>query len=192
MKKTTLWAGCLAVLGSGLVGCAGAEPGRTGADLAYVAESTIEARADLYIDPSSSWRPVTADQLGVDVTQAIPVTVDVYGGVAVAWIRRDGAEGDAASRRREDIVALYRVLGHVEGITPISDELDRESVGPIYVPGDEPSAAQIDPSLLSEQPSVDFGELTNFALIDWIDLSSLPTWREAALWRELQENHPGC
>lgn len=190
MKKMTLWG--TAIAGLALLGCSSSgEPGRSGADLAYVAESTIEDRSDLYIDPSVSWRPVTADQLEGGVESAIPVEVDIYGGVAVAWIRHDGV--DTVERRREDIVALYRVYDHLEGVTPTSDELDREPGAPVYVPGTEAGLAQIDPSIAQADPIGDLGHLTNFVLIDWLDLSRIPPGiRDAELWRELQENHPGC
>jgi hypothetical protein len=91
-----------------------------------------------------------------------------------------------------DFVALYRVYDHLEGITPTSDELDREGGGPVYVPGDDSGLAQIDPSYTHESPVGNLGNLTNFVLIDWLDLSRIPAARDAELWRELQENHPGC
>ncbi|MDQ3034997.1 MAG: hypothetical protein M3Y87_21500 [Myxococcota bacterium] len=189
MRKTTLWG--TAIAGLALLGCStGTEPGSAGADLAYVAESTIEDRADLFIDPASSWRPVTADQLQNGVESAIPVEIEIFEGVAVAWMRRDGSE--AAERRAGDIVALYRVHDHVTGITPISDELDREDGGPVYVPGDDGGLAQIDVDLAAEAPAGNFDHVIDFALIDWLDLSRFVDGREAELWRELRENHPGC
>jgi len=124
----------MALAGLALLGCGtGAEPGRTAADLAYVEESTVEGRADLYIDPSVSWRPMTLAQLD-DSASAIPVEVDIYGGVAVAWIRREGAT--AYERRRSDIVGLFRVLDHVDAPVPPRDEVRREGDGPVYIEED--------------------------------------------------------
>ena len=188
MKKTTWFGTALAALA--LLGCGnGGDAGRTGADLAYVDETTIEGRADLFLDPSVSWRPQTLEQLGVEESEVIPVEVEIYGGVAVAFRRHEG--GDVL-RTRDDIVALYRVLDRVENITPISDELDRgEDEGPLYVPGDEPATIGTIDRDVTEEPrfgNVDF----DFALIDWIDVSRLPTPDAFELWQELRENHPGC
>lgn len=189
MKKTTLWG--TAIAGLALLGCGtGGEPGSAGADLAYVEESTLESRTDLFIDPAASWRPVTADQLAGGATTAIPVEIDIYGGVAVAWLRGEGS--DPAARRAEDIVALYRVHDRLEGVTPVSDELDRENPGVVYVPGDDSGLAQIDLDLGAEAPLGNVGDLIDYVLIDWTDLSRIVEGREAELWRELRENHPGC
>lgn len=193
MKKSTWFSS--AVAGLALLGCSSAgEPGRTGADLAFVAEGTIEGRADLFIDPSVSWRPMTLEQLGIDESRAIPVEVDVYGGVAVAWIRRD--ETTESLRTRADIVALYRVLDRVEHVTPIAgDELDREGEedGPLYVPGDDETSSlpRLEREDVLQTPGVEHVPF-DYVLIDWTDLSRIPEAHEAELWRELQENHPGC
>jgi hypothetical protein len=183
MKKSTLWAG--AIGGLALLGC-GTAGDPASADLAYVDESSLESRADLYIDSSVSWRPMTADQLG-NVENAIPVEVEILGGVAVAWIRHDGA----TSRTRADIVALYRVYERVDA-TPILDEIDREEGGPIYVPT-ERFGGTARPGI--ENPGGDLGALvtdSGFVLIDWTDISNVPPSQDVELWNELNDAHPGC
>jgi hypothetical protein len=190
MTKATWWGAALA--GLALLGCGSTgEPGSAGADLAYVGESDLEARNDLFIDPSVSWRPMTLAQLGGESATAIPVEVDIYGGVAVAWIRDVNVSGEVApeARRRSDIVALYRVLEHV---TPVLDETVRETPE-VITPGGPSYAASVDEAidLRQELPEADRND-TDLVLIDWIDLSGIPPQQDYQLWEELQENHPGC
>lgn len=187
MKKTTWWGSAIA--GLALLGCGTADPGSSGADLAYVDESSLESRGDLYIDPSISWRPGTLEQLGTDATRAIPVEVEIFDGVAVAWMRHDGVLLD--SRTRADIVSLYRVY---ERATVISDEIVRDEGAPVvYTPGTgvvgsldsryEGSQAGAEPNLYVELELV---------LIDWFDRSRIPGQDDVELWRELEDSHPGC
>ncbi|AKF09346.1 hypothetical protein [Sandaracinus amylolyticus] len=187
MKKTT-WFGT-ALAGLALLGCAGSgDVGRTGADLAYVDETTIEGRSDLFLDPSVSWRPQTLEQLGADESTVIPVDVEIYGGVAVAFRRYPGSLD--AARTREDIVALFRVVERVEHITPTAGEVDETGEdGPVYVPGEPTTGLGTLDRNVIEQPRVDGFD---FALVDWIDVSHLPTPDAYELWQELRENHPGC
>lgn len=183
MKQATSWGAVLASLA--IVGCSAGEHGSSSADLAFVDERTIEGRADLFIDPAISWRPMAGEQLaslGGSAEGAIPVTVEVYEGVAVAWIRNE-----AATRTRADIVGLFRVVEHA---TPTRDEVRRGGEGEsvLYVPmislegalGDEtPTGLRLDPS----------GDI---ALVDWIDRSRFPPEEDLSLWRELGASHPGC
>lgn len=181
----------MAVAGLALLGCGtGAEPGRTAADLAYVEESTVEGRADLYIDPSVSWRPMTLAQLDGSAS-AIPVEVDIYGGVAVAWIRREGAT--AYERRRSDIVGLFRVLDHVDAPVPPRDEVRREGDDPVYIEEDR-FAGTVNAGGLVRQADTEglLPGLAHYVLVDWTDLSHLPDAEQAQLWEELRQNHPGC
>ncbi|UJR87208.1 hypothetical protein [Sandaracinus amylolyticus] len=188
MKKTTWFGTALTALA--LLGCSGSgDAGRTGADLAYVDETTIEGRSDLFLDIAASWRPQTLEQLGVEESTVIPVDVEIYGGVAVAFRRYEGSL--EAARTRADIVALYRVYERVEQITPTIGEVDQTpgDDGPVYIPGDDTvDLGTVDRDVL-EQPRV--GNF-DFALIDWIDVSHLPTPDAYELWQELRENHPGC
>lgn len=191
MTKTTWWARAIGVGvlgGLAMLGCGtGDTLGGAGVDLAWVDEATIEGRSDLYIDPSISWRPMTLAQLGGDGISAIPVDVEVFGGVAVAWIRREGVQ--EAPRTRADIVALFRVVEHA---TPASDETYREGDGPVYVPptrfagtieaGDD-AASRVD---------LDLPVAGRYALVEFFDRSRFPPQQDIELWRELNENHPGC
>lgn len=184
MKKATGWGAALA--GLAIAGCSAGDPGSAGADLAYVDEASIESRGDLFIDPTISWRPMTETQLGLlggAVDGAIPVTVEVFEGVAVAWIRTEAAD---ATRSREDIVGLFRVVEHA---TATRDETYREGEEVVYTPP-ETFGGQLEgdtqTGLHVTNPEGDV------ALIDWIDLSRFPPEDDAALWRELGESHPGC
>lgn len=181
MKKTTWWGAALA--GLAMAGCGAADPGSAGADLAYVEESSIEGRGDLFLDPTISWRPMTEAQLG-DTSSAIPVEVQVYGGVAVVWVR-NGTPDEL--RTRADIVALFRVLDHV---TPALDETYRGD-GPVYVPPDL-LAGSVDTDIDQTGLHLEGTDLADYALIDFIDLSRIPPEEDIALWSELNSSHPGC
>jgi len=180
MKKTTLCAMGLAMAGCGTSG----DPSVAGADLVYVEEASIEGRGDLFLDPSISWRPMTAEQLG-DTSSAIPVDVDVYGGVAVAWVR-NGVPDEL--RTRADIVGLFRVLEHV---TPAQDETHTDGGEVVYVPVDQ-VAGVIEGDFRQTDLTIEGQPLREYVLIDFLDLSRIPGEEDIRLWSELSENHPGC
>lgn len=188
MKRTIVR--CSALAGLALSAC-GQDVGGSAAALEWVDEAAVEQRADLYVDPAVSFRPATLDALGHSPT-AVPVTIDVSGGVAVAFLRDEAAP--AGTHATGDVVAVYRVLDRLEGATPIrNDQLDG-SGAPIVVPGESTFGGTIDHGGSPDGPEGDkyLGTPGNFVLIDWTDRSNIPPQDDVELWRELHESHPGC
>ena len=188
MNKRIGWTTALA--GLTFMACA-PDAGAVRADLAYVDESGLEARTDLFIDPTVSWRPQTREALGGSA-HAIPVTIEISEGVAVAFLRDESAPG--AAHVEGDIVAVFRVLDRVEGATPIRDDQLSGTAGPVYVPGGGTFGGTVDGrhSPGSGNPGKYLGTPGYFVLIDWVDQSNIPPQDDVELWREIHESHPGC
>ncbi|GAB4211542.1 MAG: hypothetical protein OHK0013_33370 [Sandaracinaceae bacterium] len=174
----------------GLTGC-GSSDGVVTADLEYV-DSSIVSRHDLFLDPTLDNRPMTIAQLGGERASAIPVDIEIFGRVAVAWRRSE--LGVELPRNADNLVSLWRVHDVADGsglvgATPIAGELER---GPDYQPGDSdlPRVDGVD----IERPGdrVATGEEGLYILIDWIDRASIPSEEDLELARELAERHPGC
>lgn len=178
----------IAALGAGC----GTSDGVVAADLEYV-DSSIVSRQDLFLDPTIDSRPMTLVQLGGERASAIPVDVEVFGNVAVAW--RRSLEGQVALPRNADtLVSLWRVHDVVDGTSIANAEtIDAElENGPDYVPGDT-SLPRVD-GVNIERPGdrIATEEDGVYILIDWIDRVGIPAEEDLELARELAERHPGC
>jgi hypothetical protein len=175
----------VALAGVMLAAC-GADVGDSGSALRLVNEDAITSQV-LYMLPEVSQVPYTAlemEERGLDTQAAIPIRVEVYDEVAVAWF----APGGEALVGRDHIVALWQVLDR----TPIVDEVD---------PGSAPSLVGPTPFIevdfdLAEQPDVD-QELTTVptsaaaqAIIDFWDRAGTPD--EIWMLGVLANSHPGC
>jgi hypothetical protein len=175
----------LAALGAGC----GTSDGVVTADLEYV-DSSIVSRHDLFLDPTVDSRPMTIAQLGGERASAIPVDVEIFGNVAVAW-RRGVAE---LPRNADNLISLWRVHDVVDGTSIVNAEtIERElETGPDYVPG-ETDLPRVD-GVNIEAPGdrIATQEDGVYVLIDWIDRAGIPAEEDLELARELAERHPGC
>lgn len=173
---TIMWAGA---------GCT-ADVGPATSGLAYVSTDVGE-RADLFIDRSVGERPLTLAQLGLSAptAQTIPVEVEVFGEVAVAWNRHEGE----ILRNRANIVGLYHVVDRVE----ISGEVDQNDDGPVYVDVTETP-------VLTQEAARELGgsvaSVPSWYLVNWENrLEALERFRDSideSLVRALLTAHPGC
>jgi hypothetical protein len=172
----------------GAIGCAGV--GETNETLRAVDEDALTTRL-LYLRPELSPFPVTAGELeasGEDPATAIPVRVEVYDDLAVAWY----APGGEPLIGRDSIVALWDVVDR----QPISGEVDqREPVTviepdrPVYI-DEVPRSLEDAPAEAQQQrTSVPLDEV-RATIIDFYDRVGTPD----QIWmiEELAEAHPGC
>lgn len=182
--RTMRWMS-VALAGVMLAAC-GADVGGTGSALRLVNEDAITSQV-LYMLPDASQVPYTALELeeqGIDIQAAIPVRVEVYDEVAVAWF----APAGEALVGRDHIVALWQVLDRTQIVNEVDPTSAPEVVG---------STPFIDVDFdLEEQPDVD-QELTTVpgnsaaqAIIDFWDRAGTPD--EIWMLGVLSNSHPGC
>lgn len=170
-----------------LVGAAAcsADVGDRGDTLRAIDEQAMTSQL-LYLLPDVSPFPMTAvdlDASGEDAATAIPVRVEVFEDLAVAWF----APAGIARVDRQGIVALWRV----ENRTPIAGELENNAetgvvnpgIAPIFV-GDRLSSADM---LETQTIPLDGVEQT---ILDFFDI--LNTQEEVAALIRLGGYHPGC
>ena len=99
MRRTTL-----GIFFGSLLALAGCVSDTTGSsELELMPESAL-ARTDLVLDESVAAHPLLASDARAQGLTAIPIEVEVFGEVAVAWERFEQAP---AFRTREDLVALW-------------------------------------------------------------------------------------
>ena len=169
-----------------LVGAAAcsADVGDRGDTLRAIDEQAMTSQL-LYLLPDVSPFPMNAADLaasGEDTTSAIPIRVEVFDDIAVAWF----APGGAARVNRQGIVALWRV----ENRTPIAGELENNpetgvvnpGIAPIFV-GDQLSSEAI----VTQTIPVDEVQQT---ILDFFDI--LNTQEEVGALIRLGLYHPGC
>lgn len=171
----------LATAAALMAGC-GVGVGEHGTRL-VVDEADMSGRV-LYMLPDVSQVPYTARELeeqGIEVSEAIPVRVEIFEGTAVAWFAPDGE----ARIGSEWIIALWGVER-----VPTSGETSGEpSVGGTYTTTTT-TDAEFDTRgtydiELSIAPSA--GEAT---VIEFLDRLGTP--EELAYLEELITYHPGC
>ncbi|MCB9592341.1 MAG: hypothetical protein H6719_06385 [Sandaracinaceae bacterium] len=175
----------LAALAGALMIACGADVGESGTRL-VIDEAQVTSET-LYMLPDVSQVPYTLAELnaqGIDPTEAIPVRVEVFENVAVAWFAPDGV----ARIGGDWIIALWSV----ERVA-ISDETARGDAPEITTPGTYYNGADIN---VEARPSYDI-QLTNvpehagaIAIVDFLD--RLGTAAELELYEELITHHPGC
>lgn len=175
----------LALAGALAVAC-GADVGEHGTRL-VVDESQVTSEV-LYMLPDVSQVPFTAAELtaqGIDRAEAIPVRVEVFEGVAVAWFAPEGV----ARIGGDWIIALWavdRVAVSDETFTGDAPETSRPGGG--FYEGSDVN--------VEARPSYDI-QLNGvpehagaIAIIDFLDRLGTPA--ELALVEELITHHPGC
>jgi hypothetical protein len=164
MKRTygTIFGALLA-----LAGCA--SEGTSSSEVALVPEGAL-ARTDLVLDETVAAHPLLASDARAQGIRAIPIEVEVFGEVAVAWERYEGAP---VIRTREDMVALWRVVDRV----PASQVTEPEQPTIVDVGG------------------VDVGndlELGDYLELDLENRLQLPEEFDPQLWEALRAVHPIC
>lgn len=171
-----------------LLAACGADVGEAGTRL--VVDEDLMTSEVLYVLPDVSTVPFTARELevlGIDEAEAIPVRVEIFEDISVAWFAPDGE----ARIGRDWIVALWRV--HHGSATPISGELE----------GSEPPTVNATAgSYAGEAAVLDNGgtydiemrpELQTGAestIIEFWDRLGTPD--ELQMLEELYAHHPGC
>jgi hypothetical protein len=164
MKRTygTIFGALLA-----LAGCV--SEGTSSSEVALVPEGAL-ARTDLVLDETVAAHPLLASDARAQGIRAIPIEVEVFGEVAVAWERYDGAP---VVRTREDMVALWRVVDRV----PASQVTEPE----------QPTIVDVG--------VVDVGnelELGDYLELDLENRLQLPEEFDPQLWEALRAVHPIC
>ena len=174
-----------ALAGALMVAC-GADVGESGTRL--VVDEARVTTDTLYMLPDVSQVPFTLAELdaqGIDAAEAIPVRVEVFETVAVAWFAPDGV----ARIGGDWIIALWSVER-----VPVSDETARGDAPEVRQPGGTfYEGADIN---FDARPSYDI-QLSGVpdhagavAIIDFLD--RLGTAAELSLVEELITHHPGC
>jgi len=191
MRKTLIQTLIATLALAGLAACS-ADVGSRGDTLRAVDEGAMTSQL-LYLRTDLSPFPMTAADLaasGQDATLAIPVRVEVFDTMAVAWF----APGGEARVNRDGIMAIWDVAQR----TPIAGELDNNAEIGVVEPGDAPifigdlDVGGLDPSVAI--PTEQIGELPTDGvartILDFYDI--LSTEQEAAFLARLGALHPGC
>lgn len=168
MKRTygTIFGALLA-----LAGCV--SEGTSSSEVALVPEGAL-ARTDLVLDETVAAHPLLASDTRAQGIRAIPIVVEVFGEVAVAWERYEGAP---VVRTRQDMVALWRVVDRV----PASQVTEPE----------QPTVV----GLGVDVGVVDVGndlELGDYLELDLENRLQLPEEFDPQLWEALRAVHPIC
>lgn len=173
-------------LAGALIAACGADIGEVGTRL-VVDEAQVTSDL-LYMLPEVSQVPFTALELeeqGIDRSQAIPIRVEIFESIAVAWFAPEGE----ARIGRDWIVALW----NMERV-PVSDETYSSGEPEVNVPGTTyvDADAALDRRLgydieLSQIVGVSAAEAT---IIEFLDRLGTPD--ELAAIQELVSAHPGC
>jgi len=172
----------------GLYACA-SDVGERTDTLRVVDQNAITGQL-LYMQPQASPYPMTAAQLaesGTDVNEAIPVRIEVFDDLAVAWFAPEGV----ARVNRDGIIAAWDVVER----TPTSGELDNAEVG-VVEPGDQdvfvvvadPSGVHVDNPAQAARVELPANAI-DLAILDFQDLFTL---EELRVIQELTGHHPGC
>lgn len=184
----------LSVLGvvAMLSACSG-DVSDTGATLRQVDVEAMTSQT-LYMALDLSEIPMTAAQLeahGIAQDDAIPVRVEVFEHIAVAWFAPDGE----AIIGRDTIMALWEVVS-ITAVTPIADRTASNESYVVNEPDEGTVDAVIDVGLANELPAGD-REITELqpspahqALLDFADRLGTPD--ELPMLEELVTYHPGC
>ncbi|MCU0675935.1 MAG: hypothetical protein MUE69_24470 [Myxococcota bacterium] len=114
--------------------------------------------------------PLLASDTRAQGIRAIPIVVEVFGEVAVAWERYEGAP---VVRARQDMVALWRVVDRV----PASQVTEPE----------QPSI--VDVGVVDVGSELELGE---YLELDLENRLQLPEEFDPQLWEALRAVHPIC
>ncbi len=183
MAKAKLWTAMALVMGMS-VGC-GSVGGETSA--LYAVDADLPSRNDLFLDAALDARPLTEDQFialyGELRPQAVPVEVELLNVAAVAWLRH---EDGTVSRTRDDVVALWRIEGYLNDVTPIDGELSNIPGSPVYVPGDR----ALDVGELPDLTGIRGGG--DFVVVDFFDGLDTAIFTQPDIFNDFNNAHPGC
>lgn len=175
----------LALAGVLMAACS-ADVADTGGHLRAVDEDAMTSQL-LYMVPEASVYPMTEAALidqGLDVAEAIPVRVEIFDEVAVAWFAPDGVPVIS----QDAIVALWQVVDRVPVEGAVAPDDRPEVVGSTpYIQLDvniETESAEI-----AEQTPVGH-EGARAAILDFFDRVGTP--EEWWMLGVLQGHHPGC
>ncbi len=147
----------------------------------------------LYMQLDRSPFPMTAADLqasGEDVTEAVPVRIEIFDDIAVAWF----APGGVAQVDRDGLMAAW----WVENRTPTAGEVDDNAEFGVVTPGDTPIFV-VDSAVTTEastDPTPDENlyalpsNLTAETILDFEDL--LTNAEEALAMAAIAGYHPGC
>lgn len=164
MRRTTL-----GIFFGSLLALAGCVSDTTdSSELGLVPESAL-ARTDLVLDESVAAHPLLASDARAQGLTAIPIEVEVFGEVAVAWERFEHAP---AFRTREDLVALWRVTDRV----PASQVTEPER--PVVDLGGVDLGTELDVDVYLE--------------LDLENRLHMPENFDPQLWELLRSVHPIC
>lgn len=171
-----------------MVACA-SDVDPTTSTLRIVDEDAVTSQL-LYMAPELSPYPMTEATLqreGIDVVDAIPVRIEVFDEVAVAWY----APGGEAIINMDNVIALWSVVDRQQ----TAGELDRTN--PAEVGGVDAIVQTDATGVETELPMLDVGfdaqdavDVRASAIIDFFD--RVGTAEEAFMARRLREDHPGC
>jgi hypothetical protein len=192
MRKSIVIAVLFAAIS--LIGCS-SDVGEHGSLLLRVNEQEMTSQV-LYFAPDVSPVPLTeidAQEMGVELTLATPVRVEIYDEVAVAWYAPEGE----ALIGRDHIAALWRVVDRTE----IDGELRPGEVPEI----EQPTAPVEQPYSNLQIPSfatplgTDLQDTSDVAVTDIVGpsaiinfINTLATEEEIELMQGLEGAHPGC
>jgi hypothetical protein len=137
-------------------------------ELGLVPESAF-ARTDLVLDETVAAHPLLASDARAQGLTAIPIEIEVFGEVAVAWERLAAAP---TLRTREDLVALWRVVDRV----PASSVTEPE----------RPDIVDLGVDLDTD---LDVGD---YLRVDLDNRLQLPEHFDPELWEALRLVHPIC
>ena len=173
----------------GAVGCA-TDVGERTDTLRAVDESALTTQL-LFMQPELSPFPMTAaelDERGTDRAEAVPVAIEVYDTVAVAWFAPDGEPIIG----RDTIVALWSV---VERAQPAAGTVREDELITVVEPGDVTIFVDLaESNTLEDEVQHPRTELPLDAvgrtIIDFWDRLGSP--EELAMLSILQDAHPGC
>jgi len=197
----------LAAAAALLVAC-GADVGEATSRLAV--NEDLMTNEVLYVLPDVSQVPFTArelETLGFAPAEAIPVRVEIFEDIAVAWFAPDGE----ARIGRDWIVALWRVqrasaqeLARGElpsGAAAVSDDTFSDAPPAVNAPAYHDDAATLGPGATYEieaRPELRGGAEVGGAEVGGAEVTLIEFWDrlgtpdELTMLEELYQHHPGC
>ncbi|MBN4049488.1 hypothetical protein JYT86_00350 [bacterium AH-315-N03] len=190
MRKTLK--NSLVVVLLALVGACTADVGERTDTLRAIDEQAMTSQL-LFLRPDISPFPMTSLELeesGTDVTLAIPIRVEVFEELAVAWF----APGGVARVTRDGVIAVWEVENYV----PLSGELNNNAEVGLVVAGDAPvflydprEASSSVPRAPSEQiTGLEASSNLRDTILDFYNI--LTNDRQATIFAQIGGFHPGC
>ncbi|HJL15519.1 MAG TPA: hypothetical protein RMH99_07690 [Sandaracinaceae bacterium LLY-WYZ-13_1] len=196
MRWTKTTGAALVAASMMLAGCA-SDVSDSGAPLTRVDRDAMMSQL-LYLAPEHAARPLTASELedrGVDRREAVPVRVEVFEDIAVAWFAPDGE----AIIGRDTIVSLWYVV-EPENVETIANEVEGGGGYDVtepptvdatdYVLDGPVTTTATTTEIEREQLEVTPYDPTRERIIEFFDRVGTP--EELLIVEELGGYHPGC